>query len=94
LNVVWQPAARAELNEVRATLRRHSPQSAIRFSNRLRMHLRQIGAFPYSGRIVPELGREPVREVFEQGYRIIYHVGQDRIEIIGVIHGARRLGDR
>lgn len=41
--------------------------------------------------MVPEAGRENVRELIFQGYRIIYRPLVDRIQILTVIHGSRDL---
>ena len=46
----------------------------------------QIGAFPMSGRTVPEFQVGQLREVFEHPYRIIYRIRPDRIDIIAVVH--------
>lgn len=46
-----------------------------------------LNDFPLSGRIVPELGRDDIREVFHGDYRIIYRVKRGRVEILSVRHG-------
>jgi plasmid stabilization system protein ParE len=51
----------------------------------------RIGAQPLIGRIVPELGNERVRERFLYSYRVLYEVGERRIEVLAVIHGRRLL---
>jgi toxin ParE1/3/4 len=54
----------------------------------------RLERFPLSGRQVPEAESEDVREVICQHYRIIYWViGSDRIDILGVVHSRRDLGD-
>lgn len=47
-------------------------------------HLEQ---FPFSGRIVPELGRNDIRETRIGDYRIIYRVRDSIPEIISIRHG-------
>jgi plasmid stabilization system protein ParE len=44
---------------------------------------------PRSGRMVPELGDESVREVIHGNYRIVYRLRDDIVEIATVFHGAR-----
>jgi plasmid stabilization system protein ParE len=46
---------------------------------------------PRLGAEVPEYGDETIREVLEHPYRIVYRVTTDRIEVVAIIHGARRL---
>jgi plasmid stabilization system protein ParE len=47
---------------------------------------------PRSGRRVPEAGNHNhIRELILQGYRIIYRVETEEINILTVIHGSRDL---
>ena len=59
--------------------------------DRLTNRSKQIGAFPLSGRIVPEFEYGQIREVFEGPYRIIYHIRPDSIEVIAIVHMAREI---
>lgn len=52
---------------------------------------RALTAFPFSGRVVPEVGDENLREVFSYSYRIIYQVEKDTVVVAAVIHGRRML---
>ena len=47
--------------------------------------------FPFSGRIVPELGDESVREWFAYSYRVIYRVDNDIVTVAAIVHGRRPL---
>ena len=53
---------------------------------------------PKLGRVVPELRKEHIRELFLYSYRLIYELHEQEIQIIAVIHGSRLLleniGDR
>lgn len=40
---------------------------------------------------MPEAGNIRIREVIYQGYRIIYRLRSDTIEIVMVVHGSRNL---
>lgn len=51
----------------------------------------QIADFPRSGRKIPEFQAEHLREVLEQGYRIMYEVFPNRIEVFGVISSRQDL---
>lgn len=59
--------------------------------DRLTSRSKQIGAFPLSGRVVPEFDVGQIREVLESPYRIIYHVRPDHVDVIGVVHMSRRI---
>jgi plasmid stabilization system protein ParE len=38
---------------------------------------------------VPEYDDERIREVIEAPYRIIYRVGENRIDVLAVVHSAQ-----
>ncbi len=42
----------------------------------------------FSGRRVPEYDIDPIREVIEASYRIIYYIKSDQVDVLAVIHGA------
>lgn len=64
---------------------------ALRTVDRMTRRSQQIGAFPLSGRKVPEYEMDQIREVFSGPYRIIYHIKPDQIDVIAVIHGSMNL---
>lgn len=43
---------------------------------------------------MPEADNIRIREVIYQGYRIIYRLRSDTIEIVMVVHGSRNLAGR
>ncbi len=47
--------------------------------------------FPESGRVVPEVMRIEIREIFVYSYRMIYAVGEDEILIVAIVHGKQLL---
>lgn len=56
-----------------------------------------LAEFPRAGRIVPEVGMEPVREIIFERYRIVHAVRGDSVFVLTVLHGAMdartRLGE-
>jgi len=63
------------------------------FANRVFQATESLEPFPRLGWIVPERGRDDIREVTVRTYRVIYRIKEDLVEIETVLHGARRLGD-
>jgi hypothetical protein len=51
-----------------------------------------LESFPERGRIVPEFADGQFREVILQNYRLLYHLADDAIFVMGFVHGARDLG--
>jgi toxin ParE1/3/4 len=89
MKVNWTAAARAQLRDINTFIARSSPQYAKKIVDRLTRRSQQIATFPRSGRVVPEANDVNIREVLEGSYRIIYHLLDDEIDIIAVVHSAR-----
>jgi toxin ParE1/3/4 len=88
MKVNWTAAARAQLRDIHTFIARSSPQYATKIVDRLTRMSQQIATFPRSGRVVPEANDVNIREVIEGSYRIIYHLLDDEVDIIAVVHGA------
>lgn len=62
------------------------------FVDRLIEATDKLETYPRLGRKVPETDdRDDVRELIVQGYRIIYLLQTDQLQILTVIHGSRDL---
>jgi len=88
MKVNWTAAARAQLRDIHSFIARSSPQYATKIVDQLTRRSRQIATFPRSGRVVPEANDVNIREVIEGSYRIIYHLLDDDVDIIAVVHSA------
>ena len=88
--VVWTRPARDDLREIRAYIAQDSERYARMVVERLVAAVRRLHDYPLSGRVVPELARPTTREVIEGAYRIVYRVTPDAVQILAVVHGARR----
>ena len=88
--VVWTRPARDDLREIRAYIAQDSERYARVVVARLVAAVRRLREHPLSGRVVPELARPTIREVIVGTYRIVYRVTPDAIQILTVVHGARR----
>ncbi len=86
----WTDAARADLREIHSHIARDSRIYARRFVDRIKAAVEGIRLFPEAGAKVPEWDRDDIREIYVGNYRVIYRL-RDCIEIVAVIHGARRL---
>lgn len=70
-----------------------SPLYARLFIERLVKHTENLLDFPRMGRPVPESERDDIRELINQGYRLIYRLdeAQGRLQLVTVIQGSRDL---
>ena len=88
MKVHWTDTAQSHLHAIYAYISQDSPAFAKRTVDRLTRRSQQIAKFPFSGRRVAEYDIDPVREVIEDSYRVIYYIKPNQIDVIAVIHGA------
>jgi len=87
--VLWAPQAIQDVEAIRAHVARDSTHYADLVAERIITAVERLQDHPRSGRVVPELGDESIREVIHGNYRIIYRLRNDVVEIATVFHGAR-----
>jgi len=87
----WTQRARRDLIEIGRYIATDRPGAARRWVETLRRQARRAVEFPHSGRRVPEFEREDLREILVSGYRIVYAVRQEAIEVLTVFDGHQRL---
>jgi len=90
MKVHWTDNAVDHLDGIYAYISHTSELYARRVIDRLTRRSEQIGAFPGSGRSVPELEMPQIREVIEGPYRIIYFIRSDQVDVLAVIHCAQQ----
>ncbi|HEY3115160.1 MAG TPA: type II toxin-antitoxin system RelE/ParE family toxin [Chloroflexota bacterium] len=89
MRIRFTPAGRSQFLQVIAYVYERNPTAALHFRQRSEEILRRLGAFPESGRIVPEFPDLPYREVIVNPYRFFYRVQDQDVWIVAVWHGAR-----
>jgi toxin ParE1/3/4 len=87
----WSPRAVDQLEEICEFIARDSEQYAHLFAKRVITEIKTIPQFPKHGRVVPEYGKEELREKIYQNYRIVYRIKADAIEIAAIVHSARQM---
>ena len=87
--VIWAPQAIEDVEAIRAYVARDSAHYADLVVERIVAAVTRLESNPLSGRVVPEVGDESLREVIHGNYRIVYRLRQDVVEIATVFHGAR-----
>ena len=90
MRVHWTEAARAQLRSIHSFIESSSPMYARRTVDRLTRRSQQLTTFPLSGRIVPDVGDANLRELVEGPYRIIYHILEEQVDIIAVVHSSQK----
>lgn len=90
--VRWTERAVADLFAIGDYIALDNPRDARSWVERLRQRAEVAAELPNLGRVVPEIGRSDVREVFVRAYRIVYRVVDDAIVVLTVFEGHRQLG--
>jgi plasmid stabilization system protein ParE len=94
--VIWSPQALADLEAIGDFLAREAPAYAQAIVDQAFAAVERLEIFPYSGRVVPEIGDEYLREIISRNYRIMYIVsgseGDEEVQVLTVLHGSRQFG--
>ena len=89
MRIVWAETATSDLDGIVSYIGRSSPRYAAVVVCRIILAVGRLADFPESGRIVPELDDESVREVIHGPYRIIYQLRAGAAEVITVFRASR-----
>ena len=84
--VVWSDSAAEDAEAIAAFIGRDSRQYATAVVERFLEAASDLGELPLSGRMVPELGDESIREVLVYSWRLIYHVGENVVTVTTVLN--------
>ncbi|MFC1660192.1 type II toxin-antitoxin system RelE/ParE family toxin [Gemmatimonadota bacterium] len=74
---------------MREFIERDSPRYGRLVAERLFDATERLETFPLSGRVVPELGREDIREIIVGEYRIVYRVLPEMVVLLTVFRSSR-----
>jgi toxin ParE1/3/4 len=91
VKIVWTEFAIEDLQSIHDYISKDSKVYANRFIEKLMLRVEQLASQPKSGKMVPEINQETVRELIEGNYRIIYTLTENTIAIVRVHHSARLL---
>ena len=91
MRLIWSLQAIEDVEAIRTYVARNSEQYANLLIDRIIAAVDRLEGFPLSGRVVPEVGDESLREVIYRNYRIVYRLKPEIIEVVTVFHAARLL---
>lgn len=88
----WTERAVTDLLAIGNDIGVDDPAAARAWVEKLRQRAAKASKLPRAGRVVPEIGRDDVREVFQRTYRIVYRIVDDGIVVLTVFESHRLLG--
>jgi toxin ParE1/3/4 len=91
VKIVWSFEARQGLRAIRKFIGRDSEFYAARMVSRIVERVEITSGHPTRGHPVHEYPEEPLKEVHEAPYRIIYRFTDDKLEVVTIVHFRDRL---
>ena len=95
VKIVWTRQSADELKDIFDYIAKDSRRYAENQVKRIKEKTQVLKTQPESGRIVPELEIEQIRELIEGAYRIVYRlIEKSRVEILTIHHSSRDFNSR
>ena len=89
--IAWSPRAVEDLETIAQYISADSTALCDGSGENNSPHRTKSLKFPFSGRVVPELGDEGIREWFAYSHRVIYRVEKEIVTVAAIVHGKRLL---
>ena len=89
MKVIWSKESLNRLIEIEEFIAEDNPLKAIEFTDFLVSKSFIIEENPKMGRMVPEFSDPDIRELIIKGYRLVYRIGKNRIDVVTVFEGHR-----
>lgn len=94
MKITWAPRAKRRAGEYGEHIVQDNEEAAYAWLVGIFEEVERLKDFPEQGRVVPEIGRPDVREIFYMSHRIIYKIGSRRIRIVTIRHGRQLLDNK
>ena len=92
--IIWTNSAIADLRGIGEFYERTSPNYASTIVTDLYAGVGRLRNFPRSGRVVPELNEERLREMLVRGFRVIYEIAGGEVRVLTVLHSRQDLENK
>lgn len=93
MNLGWSPLALERVSEIASYIALDKPSAAEAWVDGLFESVERLKSHPKSGRKVPEVGIERIREIVYGAYRVIYGIDERarKISVLTVRRGSEML---
>jgi toxin ParE1/3/4 len=82
LKITWSPLAVEQVRDIVSYIALDKPSAAEKWAEKIFYSVERLIDFPDSGRVVPEINRNEIREIVQGNYRVIYKVEKKEILIL------------
>lgn len=87
----WSDGALQDIDDVCAYVSQKKPENAAIMADKIEKSVQHLLVDPYIGRKIPEYNQEHLRERIVDGFRILYRITPEQIEIIAIFSHRNRL---
>ena len=91
MKIQWSPLSVERIIEIAEIIVQDKPGASVKWVNSVFESVERLKQFPESGRVVPEINRQEIREILLGNYRIIYRIENKYITVLTVRHGKQLL---
>ena len=91
MKLLWTREALINIADIDVFISDDNPEKAIEFIDYLIKQCDRLIQNPYSGRIVPEISNNDIRELIVKKYRIVYRIQNREIHILTVFESHKML---
>ena len=84
MKLIWSPLAVEQVRDIAAYIALDKPSAAVQWAEKIFNSVERLSDFPESGRVVPEIQRNEIREIVQDNYRVIYKVKPKEILVLVV----------
>jgi toxin ParE1/3/4 len=84
LKITWSPLAAEQVREIASYIALDKPSVAEQWIDKMFDSVEQLIDLPKSGRVVPELQINSIRELVQGNYRVIYKIQDNSISVLTV----------
>ncbi len=93
MKIVWTELAVEKLEEFADFIALDKPMAALKWAETIQQSVNKLQKYPKSGREVPEIKRDDIREIIEGNYRVIYRIDDTFVSILTIRHGKQLLDE-
>ena len=84
MKITWSPLAAEQVRDIASYIALDKPSVAEQWIDKIFDSVEQLIDFPKSGRVVPELQINSIRELVQGNYRVIYKIQDNSISVLTV----------
>ncbi|MBI4626856.1 MAG: type II toxin-antitoxin system RelE/ParE family toxin [Verrucomicrobia bacterium] len=91
MSIIWSSEARRSLRSIQKFIAQDSEFYATRMVARIVERVERVSMSPGQGHPVHEYPEEPLKEVHESPYRIIYGFSEETFRVVTIVHFKEQL---